>query len=234
MRGATVLCTGTFAITTGAWYYIEIKGLVDSAVGTVNIRVNTTSDSSFAGNTQVSANAFANNIGFRGPAAVGIGGSYQIDDFYINDGSGAANNNFLGDMKIEPVNVIKAGFYTQWGVNVVNTPNFECVQVLNDGLYTQSNTPGEMDSFECSSLYKITGSIAGVSCNYWCRNTDSTTHQIKSLIRIAATDYLSAATTINDTAFKEFSIIWEENPNTVAPWTVGGINGAEFGVELFT
>ena len=234
MRGATVLSTGTFAITTGAWYYIEIKGTIDSAVGAVEIHVNTTVDSTFAGNTQVSANGYANNIGFRGPAAVGIGGSYQIDDFYINDGSGIVNNDFLGDMKVEPVNVVKADFYTTWGVNVVNTPNFECVQVLNDGLYTQSNTPGQFDSFECSSLYKITGSIAGVSCNYWARNTDSTTHTIKSLIRIAGVDYLSAATTINDTAFKEFSIIWEQNPATVAAWIVAGVNGAEFGVDLFT
>jgi hypothetical protein len=234
MRGATVVSTGTFAITTGAWYYIEIKGNIDSAVGLAEIHVNTTVDSTFVGNTQVTVNGYANNIGFRGPAAVGIGGSYQIDDFYINDGTTAVNNDFLGDMKIEPVNVVKAGFHTDWGVNVALTPNFECVQVLNDGLYTQSNTPGEDDSFECSSLYKITGSIAGVSCNYWARNTDSTTHAIKSLIRIAGVDYLSAATTINDTAFKEFSIIWPENPATVAPWLVAGINGAEFGVDLFS
>lgn len=233
MRGATVLCTGTFAITTGAWYYIEIQGYIN-AVGTVQIHVNTIIDSTFAGNTLTTANAYANNIGFRGPAAVGIGGSYQIDDFYINDGSTALNNTYLGDMKVEPVNVIKAGFYTTWGVNVVNTPNFECVQVLNDGLYTQSNTPTQMDSFECSSLNKITGSIAGVSCNYWARNTDSTTHAIKSLVRIAGVDYLSAATTINDTAFKEFSIIWEQDPSTVAAWLVAGVNGAEFGVDLFS
>jgi hypothetical protein len=232
-RGPTLLATGTFAITTGAWYYIEIQGYINPA-GTVQIHVNTVIDSTFAGNTMTTANAYANNIGFRGPTAAGIGGAYQIDDLYINDGSTALNNTYLGDMKIEPVNVIKAGFYTTWGVNVVNTPNFECVQVLNDGLYTQSNTPGQFDSFECSSLNKITGSIAGVSCNYWARNTDSTTHAIKSLIRIAGVDYLSAATTINDTAFKEFSIIWEQDPATVANWIVAGVNGAEFGIDLFS
>lgn len=232
IRGATVLCTGTFAITTGAWYYIEIKGTIDSAVGTVAIHVNTTADSSFSGNTQTTVNAFANNIGFRGPTAIGLGGAYQIDDFYINDGSTALNNDFLGDMKVEAVNVIKAGTYTEWGVNVPNVPNFEAVQVLNDGLYTQSNTAGQQDTFECSALNFITGSIAGVSCNYWARNTDSTTHTIKSQLRISGVDYRSSATTINDTAFKEFSIIWEQNPATVATWLVSDIDNAEFGVYL--
>lgn len=232
LRGNTVLCTGTFAITTGAWYYIEIKGFIDPAIGTVNIHVNTTNDSSFAGNTQSSANNFANNIGFRGPTAVGLGGAYQIDDLYINDGSGVLNTTFLGDMKVESVNVIKAGTYTQWGVNVPNTPNFEAVQVLNDGLYTQSNTPGQMDSFQCSALNFITGSIAGISANYWARNTDSTTHTIKSLLRIGGVNYLSALATINNTAFNEYSIMWEQNPATVANWTVSDVNGAEYGVDL--
>lgn len=232
LRGATVLGTGTFVTTNGAWYYVEIRGLIDSAVGVANLRVNTVSDVSFSGNTQVSANAFANAMAFRGPAAIGLGGSYKIDDIYINDASGVVNNTFLGDMKVEAVNVIESGTYAQWGVNVPNTPNFQAVQVLNDGLYVQSSTPGDLDSYTTSNLNKITSDIAGVQAVYWSRNTDSTTHDIRSLIRQAGSDFLGSSITINDTAFKAYQTIWEQDPNTVAAWTVAGVGTAEFGVNL--
>lgn len=233
LRGTTVLGTGTFAMTVGAWYYIEINATINSTTGAATVRVNTVDDITVTGtNTQVSGNAFANTIGFAGPAAVGLGGSYQIDDMYINDGSGGVNDDFLGDMKVEGVNVIESGAETEWGVNILNTPNFECVQVLNDGLYIQSNTATEKDTYTTSNLNRITGSIAGVQAVLWTRNTDSTVHVIKSLVRISATDYAGSDISISDTAFKAYQEIWETNPNTAVAWIPAGVNGAEFGVRL--
>ncbi len=232
LRGSTVLGTGTFVMTTGAWYYIEISGFIDPTIGAVTVKVNTVSDITFSGNTQVSINNYANNINFRGPAAVGLGGAYAIDDIYINDGSGVVNNTFLGDMKVEAVNVLQGGDETQWGVNVLNTPNFQAVQVLNDGLYIQSNTAGNKDAYTTSALNRITGSIAGVSAVYWTRNTDSTVHTIQSLARISATDYFGSATSITDTAFKAYQYIWEQDPSTVAAWSVSGVGTTQFGVKL--
>lgn len=232
-RGATLLGTGTFALTTGSWYYIEIGVLVDSAVGTVTFKVNTVNDVTFGpGNTQVTANAYANTIAWRGPAVIGLGGAYQIDDIYILDSTGATNNTFLGDMKVEGVQVIESGFQATWGVNVPGTPNFQAVQVLNDGLYTLSNTVGQKDTFECSNLNKITSDVRGVSAVYWTRNTDSTTHSINSVVRQTGTDYNGTAFTVNDTAFKAYQTIWEQDPATVAAWTVAGVGTAEFGYRL--
>jgi hypothetical protein len=196
------------------------------------LKVNTVVDVSFAGNTQVSANSFANIMAWKGPAAVGITGAYLLDDMYINDDTGVANNTFLGDMKVEAVNVIDKGFYADWGVNVPGTPNYQAVQTLNDGLYISSNTVGNKDSYDCSGLNYITSSIAGVSAIYWSRNTDSTQHQIQSLIREGGVDYLGAAITISDTAFKAYQTIWENDPATVAPWLVAAVGDAEFGVRL--
>jgi len=228
----TLLGTGTFVLTTGAWYYIELDALIDSAVGAANLHVNTVSDITFSGNTQVSANSYANTFAWKGPLAVGLGGAYQLDDIYINDSTGGANNTFLGDMKVEAVNVIDSGNYAQWGVNVPGTPNFQAVQVLNDGLYISSNTAGQKDSYVCSNLNKITSDVAGVSAVYWGRNTDSTVHTINSLIRTGGTDYLGTAISITDTAFKAYQEIWEQDPSTSAQWTVNGVGAAEFGVKL--
>jgi hypothetical protein len=231
-RNAVLLGTGTFVLTTGSWYYIELGVFVDPAVGTVTFKVNTVTDVTFSGNTQVSANAFANTVAWRGPAVIGLGGSYQLDDIYINDSTGGANNTFLGDMKVEGVQVIESGFQAQWGVNIPGTPNFQAVQVLNDGLYTLSNTATQKDSFECSNLNHITSAIAGVSAIYWTRNTDSTTHAVQSLVRQGGTNYLGTAFTVNDTAFKAYQTIWEQDPATAAPWTVNGVGTAEFGYNL--
>lgn len=231
-RGATVLGTGTFALTTGYWYYIELQVVVDPTVGAAVLKVNTVTDVTFAGNTQVTINNYANRIALRGPAAVGIGGNFHVDDIYMNDGTGAVNNGFLGDMKVEAVTVLESGFSAQWDVNVINTPNFQCVQVLNDGLYIQSNTAGDIDLYTTSNLNKITSNIAGVQTIHWSRNTDSTTHAIRSCVRQGGTTYESSDITINDTAFKAFQYIWEEDPDTSAAWLVAGVNSAEFGVKL--
>lgn len=229
----TLLGTGTFVLTTGAWYYIEISTFIDPAVGTVTFKVNTVNDVTFGpGVTQVTANSYANTFAWRGPAAIGLGGSYQMDDIYINDDTTAFNNTFLGDMKVEGVQVIEAGFQAQWGVNVPGTPNFQAVQVLNDGLYTQSNVATQKDSFECSNLNKITSDVRGVSAIYWTRNTDSTTHAVQSLVRQGGTNYLGTAFTVNDTAFKAYQTIWAQDPATAAQWTVNGVGTAEFGYNL--
>ena len=228
----TLLGTGTFVLTTGSWYYIDIEVFVDPAVGTVTFRVNTVNDVTFAGNTRNTANSFANTMAWRGPAAIGLGGAYQMDDIYVCDDLGGFNDAFLGDMKVEGVQVIEAGFQAQWGVNVPGTPNFQAVQVLNDGLYTQSNVAAQRDSFECSNLNKITSDVRGVSAIYWTRNTDSTTHTVQSLVRQNAVNYLGTGFVVNDTAFKAYQTIWEEDPDTSAQWTVNGVGTAEFGYNL--
>jgi hypothetical protein len=231
-RGTTVLATGTFVLTTGYWYYVELQVLCDTVSGTVELKVNTVSDATFSGNTAPSGNNYANKIALKGPTATGIGGNYYVDDYYINDGSGVVNNDFLGDMKVEAVNVIESGNSAQWGVNILNTPNFQAVQVLNDGLYIQSNIASDVDTYTTSNLNKITSNIAGVQVINWSRNTDSTTHAIRSVARISSTDYESTDITINDTAFKAFQYIWETNPDSTIAWTVGDIGTTEFGVKL--
>lgn len=232
--GATLLGTGTFNLTPGFWYYIEIGVFVNATIGTVTTKVNTVTDVTFTGNTQQSGNAFANTMQFRGPAAVGLGGSYQIDDIYILDSTGAANNTFLGDMKVEGIQVIDTGFHTAWGVNVPATPNYQAVQVLNDGLYVLSNTPGQIDTYECNGLNHITSGIAGVSAIYWTRNTDSQQHVIASLVRQGGVDYVGPSLTVNNTAWRAYQTIWEQDPSTVAAWTVPGVGTAEFGEKLIS
>lgn len=232
-RGASVIGTGTTVASTGSWYYVECKILVNSSTGTAALHVNGNVDVNLSSlNTQVSANAYANTIAIKGPAASSISGAYQIDDVYILDGSGAANNTFLGDMKVEAVRVIEAGNYAAWTPNIIGTPNFECVQVLADGLFVESNTSTNKDSYICSHLNKVDSNIAGVQAIYWARNTDSTQHQIDASVRISGTDYFSSAVTITDTAFKAYQHIWEEDPSTSAAWIVSGVNDAEFGQKL--
>jgi hypothetical protein len=235
LRGGTLLGTGTKVTTVGAWYYVEIKGFVDPTLGTVTVKVNTVSDITFGpGNTQVSANNFANNIEFRGPQGIGLGGTYFIDDLYILDSTGGLNNDFLGDMKVEGIQVLDAGFYAQWTPNVLQMPNFQSVQVLNDGLFNESNTVAQKDAFITSKLNRITGSIAAVQAVYWARNTDSTVHSINSLARIAGVDYPSAAAiSITDTAFKAYQNMWEQDPSTSAAWAnPAAVDAAQWGYNL--
>jgi hypothetical protein len=232
-RGATVLGTGTSVVSTGSWYYVEFLATISSSVGVAHLKVNGIDQVNLSGaNTQVSANAYGNTVALRGPAVSSLTGAFQIDDMYICDGAGTVNNTFLGDMKVEAVNVIDSGDFAQWTCNVPNVPNFEAAQVLNDGIFVASNTVGQEDTYLCSKLNFITSNIAGVQSIYWSRNTDSTQHSIAPVARISVTDYTASPLTITDTAIKAYQTIWENDPSTSAPWSIMGVDSTQFGMQL--
>ena len=64
------------------------------------------------------------------------------------------------------------------------------------------------------------------------RETDATSMTLNTLIKSGATEDAGTGEVIGSTSYKVLKRIAETDPNTAAPWTVSGVNAAQFGVKV--
>lgn len=95
--GSATLASGNWNLTNNTWYYFEAKIVVHATAGSVTLRRDGVTFNTTTGiNTSASGNAQANGI-YLGTNVGGSGGCrFYCDDFYACDGTGTANNDFLG------------------------------------------------------------------------------------------------------------------------------------------
>jgi len=119
-RNGTVLTGGTssFAISAGAYYFIEWKvTIADSiAANSCKVRVNGVDWITVAAgqDTKNTANATANVVNFGTMNSFSGVPATDFADFYLCDQSGTTNNDFLGDIRVDTLYPNADGTYSQW------------------------------------------------------------------------------------------------------------------------
>jgi hypothetical protein len=215
-------------VLPNTWYYLEFKAYIHAALGSFELRLDGVNICSAANvNTQQTANAYANQIW-----ALGQFDNY-LDDWYLGDGAGAINIDFLGDLKIIRRKPNAAGTYSEWtpsaGANwqnvAENTPD-------GDATYNETDTVGARDTYNFEDV-TLTGSIKGVQLNLCHRKTDAGTRKVKPLCRSGAADFQGSEDSLDDTyRYNKPGAIYETDPATGLPWTIANLNAAEFGQIL--
>ena len=229
-NGTTTL--GTSAASTirlSTWHYVELKVLINNTSGTVDVKVDGTNVLSLSSqNTQQTANAYATTVNLDH-----ITGSLYRDDFYICDANGTANNDFLGDIKVESLMPNSAGTTTQFTPSV--GANYTCVDELisnDDTDYVESSTVGQIDLYNYESLATTNGTILAVQANLMAEKTDANVRQIRENCRVGATTYAAGTTFTLDSGYLDHRFIREVSPNTGVAWTIAEINASEWGIEV--
>lgn len=229
VTSGTLLATSTNALPILTWNYIEVKLTIADSGGNWEVRVNESTWLNFTGDTKQSATlSTATRIQIWGR-----GSDNGIDDLYICDGTGSANNSFLGDVRIDTVRPIGAGNYSEFSKqgSASNWDNLDDTTLDSDSTYNYSNTVGQRDTLDCGNLPAITGGIFGVQVNMAARKDDAGGRTFRSLTRVSGTDYEGDSQNVG-TDYRYFRQIIEKNPNTTAAWTESEINTAEFGYKV--
>jgi len=233
--GSTVLATSTNALLTNTWYFIEWKTKIHGTTGYSYVKVNGVEWVAYAsGDTNMTANAYANVVKFN-PIQGGV--SPRFCDIYICDGTGSANNDFLGDCKVECILPSGAGSYTQWTPSTGS--NCACVDdnpANGDTDYVSAVPAGKSesnpwDSYAFGNLLSASGTIKGVQTSIYARKDDAGSRSIKRIYRRALTDDLGATVSLADN-YAFLLEIMETDPIAAGAWTVANVNAAEFGVKL--
>jgi hypothetical protein len=234
-RNGTVLATSTAVPTFGAWNHLEVKVTIDDTVGAYELRLNGTNILSATGvDTKQTANTTADRVNVGSFSQAG-GTTCAIDDYYILDTSGAANNNFLGDVKcisvLPSANGANTGLTTSTGTN--HAALVDENPANDDTDYNESASVGVKDTYDMAALTGSWASINGVQVNMVARKDDAGARSLCSVIRSAGSDFDGAAQTISSTSFLTYREIAELDPGTAAAWAnAAAVDAAEFGMKV--
>lgn len=232
--------SGAVAVRGGVWYYLEVKYTASTTVGLAELRLNGNSSPiiSFSGNTQSTTNAWTDRI------VLGINtlnNSYNYDDLYILDTTGAAPlNTYLGDTRI--VTVFPNADSATAGLNQFSTSPAQAAG--SHYLNVDENPPDDNTSYNFDSVVNdresyrhtaatVTGSIPFV--NAWARfeKDDATTRQVAIVTRSNVTDVVGPTVNV-PSSYVYANQVTVVDPNTAAAWTQAGVNAAEFGLKIIS
>lgn len=232
-NGTALASTSGLGLVADVWYYIECKFFLHDATGTVEVRVNgvTVINATGLDTKNAGTKAVYDSFVFKGQ---GSSVNVDFDDLYILNGAGGAYNAFLGDITVETIKPSGNGNASDFlGSDGNSTDNYLLVDdtAYSNTDYVSASVAGNKDKYVFGDLVRTTGSVKGVMSFAVLSKSDSGAKQARLLARTAATDYNGSTETLNtsDIAYKK---VWEVNPNTAVDWTIAGVNGAEFGVEV--
>jgi len=229
-RNGTTLATSANALDLNE-NYIEFKATINNTTGAYEARVNGVNWVSGSGaNTRSTANNSADSPQF-GPTNWGSAGTV-IDDIYLCDGSGGANNDFLGDTRVDAVFPSGAGNSTQLTPSAgSNFQNVDDNPANDDTDYNSSSTVGQKDTYAFGDITHTPVAIFGVQVCMTARKDDAGARSIASVTRSGGSDF-DGTTQALATGYTQYLQVLETDPNTAAAWTKTNLNAAEFGAKV--
>jgi hypothetical protein len=237
-NGGTLLGTTTTRLFPNCWNYVEISATISDTVGSVQVRLNgsTTPEITFSGDTRnggVSTNIDMLYFSTWGDIGNGGVGSGFIDDVYIADATGTTNNTFLGDVRVH--SLAPTGNGTDSGLtgsdgNQVNNYLLANTMPVQTTTYNGAQFAGR-DTYQMADLPATVANIFAVQNNVSAAKNNNNSAVAKSVLRLGGNFYYSSQLGIT-TAYRDYPVLYELNPNSGITWTAADVNGAESGLEV--
>jgi hypothetical protein len=233
--GTTLLGSASNVLANLEWRHLEVKVVINNTTGSVEIRVDGTTVINLTNqDTQVTGNATANKIIFN----FGASNLYH-DDFYILDGTGTTNNNFLGDVRVETLLPSGNGNSSQFtGSDGNSTDNYLLVDDSpapdDDTTYVESATLNDIDLYAIADLGNSPDTIYGVAQNSYSRKTDVGSRGLINVVRSGGTNYDGTNELDLLAEYKQVQEILETDPDTAVAWVTSGVNNMESGFKVST
>lgn len=229
-RGGTLLASGTAAepsVTTNLFVYVEVSATIADSGGTVEVRVDGSTVVTYTGDTKnAGTNTTIDGVKFSNTSA-----TLTLDDVYIADDSGSANNNFLGQVRVYSLAPTGAGTSTQWTPSTGSNWAAVDEQPFSATDFVTGTTSGHRDTYAMTDLPASATTVYGLQAVSVAKKSDAGAITYKNTIRSGGTNYASSAfaPTTTDAAYVDLRAV---DPATSAAWTTSGVNGIEAGVEI--
>jgi len=217
-----------------AWYYVEVRVVIDAAAGEVQVRVNGVEELNVTGVDTVSS------LGTLTLTAITINAAqsflYKIEDLYVLDDSGGApNNTFLGDVRVEYLQPTADGTHQDWSL-VGAAAHWEAVDdgdsPDDDTSYLHTATVGQIDTEVYENTGLPSGTIFGLQLGLYARKTDSGFREVTPIVLHGGTVFAGSAHAPSFASYTYLLEMYNVNPGTAAAWTIPDVNNAEYGVRL--
>lgn len=230
-----ILGLGRVNIERGTWHYYEMKAYCHETEGTVEVRINSCPVIKLENiNTKIGSNNYFTRGGIGGDEEIQSVRWSNLDDFYVCDGSGNVNNDFL-----EAPTVAHLFPDGDDSVNFATTGNgdyethFEQVNTRHahpDTDYIEDDNTGNRDIFTYDNLTSNFTNIYG-AIGWTASESINSSVTYKMVCSSNGTEELSANITPSS-GNQTNKFILEENPDTSNAWTLPTINAMKFGLEI--
>lgn len=222
----TVVATSAPVLVTTAWQHVEIKASIHATTGAVEVRVNgqTVINASNI-NTDVPGTGITSQVRVGHDSALGgLGPIWYVDDIFAWDTSGSYNNDFIGDKKVYVLLPDADTAVADWTPDsgpTGYTQIDEIPPVSTD--YIQGSTPGDVSEFGMSDLPSDVTNVLALQFYTKMLKTDAGDSSVQMAVVSGASDASGAdrPITTNATVYMD---VFEEDPDTNAPWTLSGVN----------
>lgn len=217
-------------LAANTWYYLEFKVVTHASAGTISVKldgVEIIANSSI--NTRFSATyPFYSSVGFRGVASQEL----YIDDFYVCDGTGSINNDFLGACivrDIYPTSDVASGNWTANGGGAAYVEVDETVQ--DTTTFISTGTTGNQQLFETANLSVGGAVMKGLMVSTAAKLTGNAAFGIKTLTQQGSgTINVGTEYPVPSDAFNSITHIQEVDPDG-ATWNESLLNTFRMGVR---
>jgi hypothetical protein len=220
--GGTILGVSAPIYSQSTYYYIEAKVVFSTTTtGSVTVKVNGNTVIALTGiRTTVSSNAFANTVYLGAPGAYQIGQTY--DDYYICDGTGSANNDFLGNISVATLYPTGAGRVTGFTNTGGASNNASVANSTPDGdtSYVDSGTASTVDAYTLGTLSATGKSVVGVQLVADAKNQGSPNNVLSVGVGNGTTESFDSGTAPPSGSYGMITRTLDTNPLTSAAWAV--------------
>ena len=223
VKDATGTAAGTIVTWRGISSYLEFKW----TAGHLTIRCDGATVLDLAGNFGAGP---ANQI----TLGTSVGYYLTLDDIYVCDDTGAANNDFLGDTRILSTIPTGDGAELQWTPSSGTTHYTLLDEATPNGDtdYISAAAAGQTDTFTFPALTLPTGYgiLRAVQVMAYAKSPVGGVDRLAGIARVGGTDYPSAEGIVQ-AVYTGIANVFEGNPATGNPWTLAEVNAAEWGVK---
>lgn len=204
---------------------VEGKIVIDDTNGIIQIKVNGSLVFDYSGDTKPGSDTGCNNLVI---GSTGLSGAY-VDDIAIGDDQGSSFTTWLNGIRFHRLAPTGAGNYSQWTPSSGN--NWDCVDEtpVVDSDYVYPGSTGLKDSYVVANSPATMSGIFGVAARYIGQGGQ----QLKRLVRIASTDYVSGTTLTLPGSIGPVFEVMSVNPATGSGWQKSDIDSGacELGME---
>ena len=221
--GATLLGqTDVGSCPFSTWFHVQIKYVPDPSSGILQVKFNDVLVFDYSGNTVPGSETTLDNVYFRADHSQS---AERVDDVVIDD------SDWPGVTKIAAIKPTGAGATTSWTPSAGS--NWDCVDEVppSDTDYVYINSADQIDTYAAGDLPAEADTIKCVQVQARAlKQSDATPQNIALGVRTGGADYFGSDLALTS-AFSGHAQMFENNPDTASPWTVGEVNGAEIGIK---
>ena len=217
-----------FQFVYDKWYWIEWKVYTDNSAGTCEVRVGGKTVLALTGiDTQFTASNYKNAVSWKDNNTT----LDYFDDCYVCDGTGAVNNDFLGNGRVKTLRPDgdSAVSWTPTGVGA----NFDEVDEAEHDAGTTNVAEANTNNQDLYTYDDLTDLVAvkGLMINSVVAldSAGSETYVISA--KSGATEVNTANLTVASTSYLTNTYVLEQDPDVSAAWTPTTVNAALFGYK---